>query len=322
MKIDKELIQRYHLGLCSAQERAAVEAWLDTEETDMTFLEAQQLQDLEDRGWEKLIERPDLQFKTAAQTKILRLRWQIAASITLLTGIGIACFTFRHPQAHQQLAAKVSFKEVRTKKGEKLQVILPDGTQVWLNSESSLRFPEQFSTSNRTVSFTGEGYFSIAKNPAKPFTVTSERSSIRVLGTRFNLRDYNGETQSTVVVEEGKIRFSGPDTSKNQILTAGQKGTYKPGMPEGLSSQSVYNVSKYLSWKDNKLVMDNLTLQEIGLVLERWYGIRVLITSPELRNKRYTGSFENPAPKQVIESIAFALKCNYNHQQNTWIITK
>lgn len=330
MEIDKEIIQRYHLGLCNAKETAAVKAWLTLDDVEMTFINDQELQKLEDDSWAQLATRYKLTSvpvnkKPASSSNYFRLTWPIAASIVMILGLTIAYLTYNSNllnNSPKQKTAQVIYKNIRTKKGQKLQVTLPDGTQVWINSESSMRFPQQFTGSKREVSFNGEAYFRVAKNPHKPFIITSNRTRIQVLGTRFNFRDYANENLSTVVVEEGKVRFSGLNHAEKRVLTANQKGTYGTHANPALFVQMVYNTSKYMDWKDNKLVLDNLTLAEIGPILERWYGIQFEVTDPLLKTRRYTGSFENPGIKQVVESISFALHANCQQQQNKWIITK
>ncbi|PTS97730.1 hypothetical protein DBR11_16605 [Pedobacter sp. HMWF019] len=332
MEINRDIIQRYHLGLCNPNEIAIVEAWLESDQVSMTFLEGEELQLLEDAGWEQLGEHLELKQNHIVEIpnkklKIRRFRlgWQIAASIGFLLGISAIYFVYYSSLQKNkagQVSAKLIYREIHTKKGEKLQVSLPDGTQVWMNSESTLHFPKQFAKDQRSVSFRGEAYFRVTKNPKKPFIITSERARIQVLGTRFNLRDYANEKLSWVVVEEGKVRFSGIAATENLILTANQKGVYEPGAQSVLTSQLVYNTAKYMDWKDNKLVLDNLTLLEICPIIERWYGVKLLIVDEELGNRRYTGSFENPGIKQVVESISFALKSKCRQHNNTWTISK
>jgi ferric-dicitrate binding protein FerR (iron transport regulator) len=328
MKINKEIIQRYHLGLCSPNEIAAVEDWLNSDQADMTFLQEPELKQLEKTGWEDLSSRFNLQSGPQIQEPLIHpkkrlfpFNWQIAASIIVLLTTGVYfLFHFKAENDSTKGSPLLAYKEISTKKGEKLQVILEDGTQVWMNSESTLRFPKQFTLNQRMVSFSGEAYFKVAKNPEKPFIINSKRTKVQVLGTRFNLRDYASETSSAVVVEEGKVRFSGLKGPEHLILTANQKGTYAESVKPLLSMQSVYSTTKYINWKDNKLVLDNLPLKEIVPILERWYGIELKVASPGLTKKRYTGSFENPTVHQVIQSITFALKSRYQQQGNTWII--
>lgn len=331
MEINKEIIQRYHLGLCSPKEVAAVKAWLDSDQVNLTFLEEEELQQLEATGWEELTARFDLQSAdqgpepvSISRTRLFSFHWQIAASIVFILGLSVYFLFNSNRKNHSQAqnSTLVAYKDIHTRRGEKLQVTLPDGTQIWMNSESTLRFPVQFTHNQRRVSFNGEAYFNVAKNPDKPFIITSKRTRIQVLGTRFNLRDYPAEPLSAVVVEEGKIRFSGSGSPENLVLSANQKGTYTESVTPALTAQNVYNTSKYMDWKDNKLVLDNLTLQEIVPILERWYGIKVLIGNPKLNQQRYTGTFKNPTVRQVIESISFALKSKYQQQQNTWTISE
>lgn len=329
MEINKELIERYHLGLCNPQEIESVKAWLESDQVDMTFPEEEGFEEMVNSGWEKLRERYDLPIQPAMlhvddpKIRRLGLNWQLVASVAILLGLSIGYLLFYSDgRSQQHFNTQLTYKKIQTKKGQKLQVTLPDGTQVWMNSESILRFPSEFRESQRKISFTGEGYFSVAKNPKKPFIITSKRIRIQVLGTRFNFRDYPLELLSSVIVEEGKVRFSALNSPGNLVLTANQKGTFTENSDQALKNQVVYNTGKYINWKDNKLVLDDMTLAEIGSVLERWYGVTLIIKDSKLSRSRYSGSFSNPSLKQVLESICFALKCNFQQQENIWIISK
>lgn len=324
MKICKEIIERYHQGRCSLEEQRIVEQWLDAEEVEMSFPENKDINAIKDRGWKRISGRchiPAQAEPVAAgfKSRNYRMLWQIAACMTLILGAATFYYLNTDSKNSQQNPALV-YKEIKTLKGQKLSVSLSDGTIVWLNSGSVLRFPESFKGHSRELEFSGEAYFSVAKDASKPFIIRTEKTKIQVLGTKFNLRAMATETQTTVVVEEGKIRFSGAAHQQQLILTANKRGVFetKDVMPS-MQTDEVY-AGKYMAWKNGELVMDNLTMEQAAETLERWFNVKISINRQELRGERYTGSFKNPSLKAVLGSMGFAVKFSYQQKGQTFIL--
>lgn len=322
MKVTKEIIERYHQGLCSPEEQHIVEQWLESDELEMSFPENSDLLAMENRGWRKISDRYHIAVQPEPTPVILRnnrIIWQLVACVILLLGVT----TFYYLKNNEQAAGKaaLAYKVVKTQKGEKLHVTLSDGTVVWLNSESVLRFPENFKGKLRELEFSGEAYFSVAKNPSKPFIIHTAKTKVQVLGTRFNLRALATERATSVVVEEGKVSFTGNSGKQELILTANKRGVFETGLPPDatMKEENVY-AGKYMAWKNNELHLDNLTIEEAVGTLERWYNVKITIDRPGLLKERYTGSFNNPALKQVLESMGFAVKFRYKQHGQTFIL--
>jgi transmembrane sensor len=322
MKINKENIERYHQGRCSLEEQRIVEQWLDSDEAEMSFPENSDLNAIGDRGWKRISGRYqiDAQPKPVAGFKLrnYRMIWQLAACIALL--LGGATFYYLNTDWKNSQHSTFAYREIKTPKGQKLSVTLPDGTIVWLNSESVLRFPENFKGQLRELKFSGEAYFSVAKDASKPFIISTEKTKIQVLGTKFNLRAMGTETATTVVVEEGKIHFSGTSEQQQLILTANKRGVFETkGAIPSMQTDEVYAL-KYMAWKNGELLMDNLTIKEVAEMLERWYNVKIKINRLELGGERYTGSFKNPSLQKVLESMGFAVKFSYKQNGQTFIL--
>lgn len=158
------------------------------------------------------------------------------------------------------------------------KVILPDGSEVWLNAESTLRFPTAFNGSERLVELTGEGYFDIAKNKSKPFMVKvispagpSKDFEIRVLGTHFNVNAYNDEGDATTTLVEGSVIVT--SGSKSVQLTPGDEAIVGG---EGGMKVAKADISETLAWKDKLFIFQDQTIPEIMRQIERWYDIKVI----------------------------------------------
>lgn len=325
MEVTEELIRKYHLGECSDAEKLAVEKWLDSEDFQMSYPEDADLNDEQQKGWAKLSTRYGIAQDQVSETPKdkkthlnVKLWIPVAACLALVFAFGLNHYFFSNKV---QTADTLNTQVVNAKKGEKKHLILPDGTEVWLNSESTLSFPKEFTAVKRAVDLEGEAFFKVTKNPAKPFIISSARSTTKVLGTRFNLRDYQNEEKTELVVEEGKVRFSSKKTEAQLILTANQKGFIESN--GALSAvQNINSSRKFTDWKENRLVLDDITLQEIQPILERWYGVEIKIANKELYHQRYKGSFNNPSLPEVLKSICFATRTTYTQQHQTFILGK
>jgi len=318
MRITKELIERYHAGQCSGQERYAVKTWLESDEAELSFPEQADIKAMEDKGWKKISGRYHItagRENNRSKFRNYRLSWQLAACVTAV--VTVAVFYNLSRLSHQKGEEKSAqnYKEVKAHKGQKLTIDLPDGTVVQLNSESTLRFPAKFAAASRQVELKGEAFFSVTKDPSSPFSIGTLNTRITVLGTRFNLRAYPSEAQTSVVVEEGRVRFSGKTDSL--ILTANQLGVLRSGSAMQMKEVSA---ESYLAWKDNKLVFENESLESIVKTLERWYAVQISIKAPAIARERYTGKFDHPNLKTVLESMSFALDFNYRLKDNIYVI--
>lgn len=164
-----------------------------------------------------------------------------------------------------------TYNTITTPRGGKYQVNLPDGTQVWLNAASIIRFPTNFSAlPNRKVELSGEAYFEVAKDPAKPFIVVTEKQETHVLGTHFNINSYEDEEETRTALLEGSIRVS---DKKNQhlILKPGQQSTLKAGNIE------IRNIdeNEVLAWKKGFFSFNEESLESIMRKISRWYDVDV-----------------------------------------------
>lgn len=321
MKVSKELIERYHQGNCSPEEQHIVEQWLHAEDAEISFPENADLKAMEDKGWKKISGRYNIAVRTdpagGFKSRNYRILWQLAACMALIFAAA-ALYYFHEDRKNSHQNGTLVYKVVRTLKGQKLNVSLPDGTVVWLNSESVLRFPSHFKGHLRELEFSGEGYFSVAKDPSKPFVIHTRKTRIQVLGTKFNLRALTAETATSVVVEEGRVKLTGNSGQQQLMLTANKRGVFETTAP--FMKTDEVSAGKYIAWKNNELLLDNLTIGQAAETLERWYNVKITISRQELRNEHYTGSFKNPPLKEVLASMGFAVKFSYRQHGQAFIL--
>lgn len=173
--------------------------------------------------------------------------------------------------------------KVSTPRGGQYKVQLPDGSRVWLNASSSIRFPSTFPASGRRVEITGEAYFDVAKDPARPFTVRFNGSEVRVLGTRFNVMAYPDEGVSKTTLVEGSVSIR--NRNAQAMLRPGQQAALMPG---GTIETAFRPVEEAVAWKDGMFYFKNAGVKDVMRQLARWYDVEVSYRG-EVPVKRFTG---------------------------------
>jgi transmembrane sensor len=169
------------------------------------------------------------------------------------------------------LSADVSYNTISTPRGGQYQINLPDGTSVWLNSASSLRFPVNFSNlRERKVELIGEAYFEVKSNKSKPFRVASEGQTVEVLGTHFNVMAYPNEKNLETTLLEGKVSVKTGGTEKS--IVPGEQSQLRNGSIKVLKLADPESV---VAWKNNLFQFDNMDIDKVLRQIERWYDVEV-----------------------------------------------
>lgn len=185
--------------------------------------------------------------------------------------------------------SKQNIHTIQIPKGGEYELILPDGTHVWLNSDSKLTFPTQFATTKREVQLSGEAYFSVTKNAASPFIVkTSGDIEVKVLGTEFNVSAYPDESVVETTLCEGSVNVS--DKKQNVTLTPSHQAVYE--RKSGSLTTRKVDVRLYTTWKEGLFVFENKPLEEIMTTLSRWYNINVFYANQSVKKYHFTGDLE------------------------------
>lgn len=177
----------------------------------------------------------------------------------------------------ENIAGEIAFNRISTPRGRQFQVALPDGTQVWLNAASSIRYPTVFSGKERQVEVTGEAYFEVAKNISMPFRVNvNSKAEITVLGTHFNVNAYDNEKAIATTLLEGSVRVSSGGHAQDVILRPGEQARVANAATAGIKVIANADIDKTIAWKNGLFHFEGATLAEIMRQLERWYDIEVV----------------------------------------------
>ncbi|PXY00988.1 hypothetical protein DF185_10025 [Marinifilum breve] len=181
---------------------------------------------------------------------------------------------------------RVLYNQIDIPRGGEYSLVLADGTKVWLNSESSLRYPVQFVGNKRKVELTGEAYFEVTHNPSKPFVIESHDTEIKVLGTSFNVSAYDDEEHISTTLVEGSVELS--CLGNKELLKPGFQATVKKG--DNRFKVEKVNTTLYTSWKDGVFRYKDQSLEEICHQLSRWYNVEFFFTNHKYREYRFTGA--------------------------------
>ena len=213
------------------------------------------------------------------------------------------------------LASKELFNELEVPVGGECFVRLDDGTKVWLNAGSRLKYPVAFSGEERRVIFSGEAFFEVKKD-SHPFIVSMEKGDVTVLGTSFGVSAYPGETDYTTLVS-GKVCFRSKE-NKKVILSPGEQAVLHPS---GELEKREVDVEEYVGWKDGLFVFKDKTLSEIMKILERWYGVNVIFQDESLKELEYTGNLERYNSINTFLQLLVRLKeIRYEIKENTIVL--
>lgn len=314
---DKQ-IEEVLAGVATPEDARDVAEWFATEEGS-DYLEAAMTRDSE---WMKS-ETADLyvdheipSYKMLEQIrknirikKLKRISFRVAA--VLIPALFIIGF-------YMQLSSRVDifgtpeYEEIIVAKGERIQMIFQDGTKVYINSDSKLRYPKKFALNSREVYLEGEAYFEVAKNKKRPFIVNLNGPAIHVLGTSFNVQDYPENKDITVCLDEGHINLTLPSEKKYPVQP-GEKLVYNKESNQCTISR-MNNMQHVSIWKQNVIVFKDTPLPEVLKVLNRWYNVDFNVEDNRALAYVYTLTSENTLLEKVLmdlEKIA-PVKFDYN----------
>ncbi|WP_103071492.1 FecR family protein [Aquimarina sediminis] len=216
------------------------------------------------------------------------------------------------------------YNEISIPKGKTFKIKLSDGTMVWLNAGSKLRFPENFASASgeRVVYLDGEAFFDVTTNKNKPFIVNTNEVNIQVLGTQFNVSNYDTDNAIETTLVEGAVKVYEIDTPEHQLqLTPSYQASFNK-VNSSLVKEKV-DTSIYTSWMKNKLIVDGLTFSQILKKLERSHDVAFINNAKNLDHEMFKGEFRNDQNiETILKTISLSTPFIYEINQNTITISK
>ena len=230
----------------------------------------------------------------------------------------VACLLILVSFGSYFIAVKDSYSSkefiVSVDKGQKANLTLPDGTQVWLNSDSKIKYDNSCNNKERRIVLEGEAYFEVVKDKSRRFIVTADNVDVEALGTSFNVKSYLSEREVTVTLVEGKLRVS--DEMFETILNPNERVVYHKGTGT-FDRKNTYDVSNIAAWRNNELAFYGETLEEIGAVLSRMYNVDIVFTSELEKHYSFSGMIRNNSLGNVLEIISMTAPIKYKIYNDT-----
>lgn len=263
-----------------------------------------------------------------------------AAAIALVL-LGISAFFYFALKTNKDVPA---FITAIAPNSQKSQLILADGTKVWLNSGTTLKYQSDYGRENRQIYLDGEAYFEVAKNPDKPFLVYASNIIVRAIGTSFNVKCYAEDNTIETTLIEGKVQVSKKDENTPDdivFLMPNQRAVYNrfdkklviagnqeiktekvDEKVEDIDYLQPRSIESVISWRNEELIFENEPFEELTKRLERWYNIDIKVLDPEINLKnRYTGKFvNNESLEQVLRIISRTTPIEYKIQNKDEVI--
>ena len=272
-----------------------------------------------------------------------------AASAAMLVTVAFIWNASSGKMADEALTGreKPVINEVQTKPGSQTNIVLHDGTKVWLNADSKLSYANDFNGKTREVNLVGEAFFDVVSNKTKPFIIHTSKIVIKVTGTSFNVRSYpdearvetsliKGKVEVSLLSNPGKIFYLNPSeklvlndpasekAGRDEIKLLSGAVNVSPNIPEikRIAYYSVDSIPVETAWLNHQLAFYDESFREVAIKMEKWYDIKIVFASPALENIRFTGKFENETIEQAFQALQIIGRFRYDINNKTIIISK
>lgn len=314
--MDQKLLYKYIAGEATSEEKEDVARWLDADGKHMKeFLAQRKLYDISIWQQEQAAAPEANYLPSAAKRPTFRsLCWGLARMAALF----ILAFTLAYSYFMHENREAVKMQTVIVPPGQRAELILTDGTKVWLNAKTTFTFPSTFTARNRQVLLDGEGYFDVTENTDQPFIVTTKRYDIKVLGTEFNVTAYSNSQVFETALLKGSVEVYSPATCSKVYLkpntrTYEKNGELKTGRIEHQS---------YFLWKEGLICFFDEPVGKMIEKLELYYDIKIDVRNKELLKNRYSGKFRTKdGVEHVLKVLQLRHKFTYTKDTDLNLIT-
>ena len=251
------------------------------------------------------------------QRKAFQLRpWMYAAAMIIVVFI---CGTIAFQSGKSVIRNPLTQISIEAPYGSKTKLYLPDGTLVWLNAGSKMSYAQDFGINERTLNLTGEAYFEVTKNKHIPFKVHTEELDVKVLGTKFNFRNYKDDLEAKVCLLEGKVALN--TREKETILHPDQQALLdkKTGKLSVSGTKAAYSAE----WTNDRLYFDEVLLSDIIKELERSYDVKITVADDTLNTIRFYGNFRKreQSIQEIMDVLSSTDKMTYTMNGKNIVIT-
>lgn len=291
----KHLFKRYYEDKSSEKEKKIIDTYFNKIQ-DNGITE----QDIDNVLGDRIL----LKIEEGLERKKKTYYYRISASVAAVILLGTLLFTFN------SIFKTNHFITVAAQFGEQKKVRLPDSSLVYLNSGSSIVYPDHFGEDSREITLKGEAYFEVVHKEKNPFIISSAHLRTQVLGTRFIVTNYEKGIPSVTVVS-GKVKVTDQHSSKSKIITKNQRVTYDDVSGALIRSNNIES-SNYLAWKEGRIFFDHAQIDQVLLTLQRKYNVVLKLDSKLYQCNTISGNFSGNDIEKILSSIRFINDMEYS----------
>ena len=312
--MNPELFQKYIAGNATEAEKQRVTKWIQENPENMReYMAQRKLHDMVLWRTEPVAEENSREKKHFSLRGVCMEAAKIAAVLAIVL-LGTHYWTGKH-----QVPEDKTWQSIYVPAGQRAELMLADGTKVWLNSRSTLTFPGSFKGNIRNVKLDGEGYFAVTKNVEQPFIVETNKCNVKVLGTEFNVMAYAADSVWETSLLEGAVEILVPGSNNSGMRL-------EPNMMASLKGNRLVKgrikEADYFLWREGLLCFNDISVRDMIEKLKLYYGVDIVVNNTRILKNRYTGKFRT---KDGVEHVLKVLKLNnkftYTKDDETNVIT-
>ena len=316
-----QIIAKYLSGSADKEEKIDIEKWIsDSDENRKYFEQLKNIWETTDTQYlsktintDKALENVLNRISVSSPLKKLWIYWGKIAAILLIPLLIGNIIWFNYSPKKAEASPSPVFSQVYATFGTRTALKLVDGSLVWLNSSSSLKYPDRFSGNQREVFLNGEAYFEVTSNSAMPFIVKTGNLTVKATGTRFNVSGYDSDSKSEITLVEGKVFVNKQDTDGISRLVSelspNQRLIFNKNTKEvTINNEDTY---KYIAWKDGKLIFRNEPLSEVVKKIGQVFNVEIELQDSSLKAYRYRATFEDESLAEILKLLELSSPISY-----------
>jgi len=318
-----DIIKKSINNEASAEEKAALESWLKEDAANVQLLEdAKATWNMlgettntsvnfnANSAWNAVQEKINKENNVVSLTSANNTKWIYRMAAVLVLSLFSTWYFLNRNSSPEELVAQSN--------NERLRVTLPDGSKVWLNSNSKLTYPKQFNSNTRAVKLEGEAFFDVTKNHEQPFVISNADFEVKVLGTSFNVLAYSKLSDVVVTVVTGTVSFQS-NSGESVLLTKDETGTLNKRNKK--VNEIINNDTNFMAWQNGKIEFDNTSIKSVCTTIKDYFGIDVIVENQNVYNCKFTGSFNNPTLQEVLTVLENTLNIKTKINQSSITIS-
>ncbi|MCG8308333.1 MAG: DUF4974 domain-containing protein [Cytophagales bacterium] len=295
------LIEKYLANNCSPEEHKLIEGYLDSYQKDKRWVERDH--GIRSEVRQRILSGINEQIRPASprQTSIRPVRWyRIAATVLILLTVGFAIYRMT---GEEPVRGKIEIITKEITRGQKSLIHLSDGTNISINSESAVSYPEVFAENRREIILEGEAFFEVAHDPDRPFVVRTGDIETLVLGTSFNINTRNDQIEVTVATGSVRIKNINPDIQYNELTNLSPNEQLIYDEIDRSVKVTEVEADQFFAWTEKRLIFKDEPISSVVAKLERWYDVDFVYDNEHIKHCVLTAEFDNEPLAAILETL-------------------